>query len=98
MLVPCGDVTCTNTSRSGSGNGTGLSSTAFTTEKIAVFAPMPRASADTAAAVNPRLCQNIRRDCRRSLRKLSIIVRPQLCVRLCGEWQLRRKAYAEDQL
>ena len=40
------------TRRSGSGNGTGLSRTALTTEKMAVFAPMPSASAATAASVN----------------------------------------------
>jgi hypothetical protein len=42
------------TTRSGSGNGTGFRSTALTTEKMAVFAPMPRASAAIAAAVNAR--------------------------------------------
>ena len=39
------------TRRSGSGNGTGFSNTALTTEKIAVFAPMPSARAATAAIV-----------------------------------------------
>ena len=41
------------TRRSGSGNGNGLSSTAFTKLKIAVFAPMPSASVITAMAVKP---------------------------------------------
>src|SRR4030081_1257500 len=43
----------TTTSRSGSLNGNGRSSTALTTLKIAVFAPMPSASVMTATAVNP---------------------------------------------
>ena len=43
----------TMTTRSGSANGSGRSSTASTVEKIAVLAPIPRASAPTATAVNP---------------------------------------------
>jgi hypothetical protein len=43
---------CTSISRSASANGKGLSSTALTTAKIAVLAPMPRASVATAMAVN----------------------------------------------
>ena len=35
------------TMRSGSGNGSGLSSTVLTTEKMAVLAPMPSVSAAT---------------------------------------------------
>jgi hypothetical protein len=38
----------------------------FTTEKIAVFAPMPTASAATAAIVNAGLCHAARIECRRS--------------------------------
>ena len=56
----------------GSGNGTGLSSTAFTTVKIAVFVPMPRVSAATAAMVKPGLRRNIRSEWVRSLKKPSI--------------------------
>ena len=49
---PCGDVFINATMRSGSGAAIGLSRTALTTEKIAVFAPMPSVSAATAASVN----------------------------------------------
>ena len=55
------------TSRSASGNGSVFSSTALTTEKIAVLAPIPRASAATAASVNPGLRRNRRSECRVSL-------------------------------
>ena len=41
------------TSRSGAGNGSGRSRTALTTEKMAVLAPMPSASATMATAANP---------------------------------------------
>src|SRR5262245_19396588 len=58
---PCADVFMNSTSRFGSGYGTGFSSTAFTTEKIAVFTPIPSARAATAATVNAQLCRNIRR-------------------------------------
>ena len=64
------------TSRSGSGNGTGFSNTAFTIEKIAVFAPMPSASAAMAVAVNALLCLNIRMECFRSLKNVSIVRYP----------------------
>jgi len=43
----------TLTSWSGSGNGSGASSVAYTMLKMAVFGPMPRASARTAAAESP---------------------------------------------
>ena len=49
-----------NTSRSASGNGTGLSRTAFTTEKMAVLAPIPSASAATVAKVKAGLRRSIR--------------------------------------
>ena len=39
--------------RSASGNGSGFSSTVLTTEKMAVLAPIPSASAETAVAVKP---------------------------------------------
>src|SRR5258707_15846027 len=54
------------TRRSGSGNGKGRSKTAFTTVKIAVFAPMPRASERTATPVKTGDRANIRRAKRRS--------------------------------
>ena len=43
----------TRTRRSGSPNGKGCKSTAFTTLKIAVVPPMPRAIVNTAMAVKP---------------------------------------------
>src|SRR5215210_7311013 len=58
-----------NTSRSGSGNVTGFNRTVLTTEKIAVFDPIPSASAAIAAAVNPRLWPNMRNECLRSFKE-----------------------------
>ena len=49
------------TMRSASGNGSGRSRTALTTEKIAVLTAMPRVSAATAANAKAGLCTNIRR-------------------------------------
>src|SRR5687768_8586283 len=60
------------TIRSASGKGSGLKSTAFTTEKMAVLAPMPKASAATAVMVKLGLCRNMRSACLRSLRRVSI--------------------------
>ena len=60
------------TRRSGSGNGTGFSSTALTTEKIAVFAPMPSARAATAAIVKLGLCRNVRSEYFRSRKNVSM--------------------------
>src|SRR5580765_8978497 len=57
---PCGEVFMKNTRRSGSGNGTGLSSTASTTEKIAMLTPMPSANADTAASEKLGLRHSVR--------------------------------------
>ncbi len=57
--------------RSGSANPSGSSSTAFTTEKIAVLAPIPSASAATAARVKPGLRRSARSAWRRSLPKPS---------------------------
>ena len=48
--LPCGDEFMSETIRSGSGKARGLSSTVLMTEKIAVLAPIPSASADIAAA------------------------------------------------
>ena len=60
------------TTRSASGMTTGSSRTALTTEKIAVFAPIPSVRAAIAASVNAGLCANIRSDCFRSLMKASM--------------------------
>src|SRR5258708_37723651 len=60
------------TTRSGSGTATGFSSTAFTTEKIAVLAPMPSVSAATAARVNAGLCANMRSECFKSFTNASM--------------------------
>src|SRR5580658_1598842 len=49
--------------RSVSGKVSGLSRTVLTTEKIAVVAPMPSASAATAAIVNPGLRTRARNAC-----------------------------------
>ena len=68
---PRGDVLMKTTTRSGSGNDSGLSKTALTTEKMAVLTPMPSVSAATAASVNAGLCRNIRRECLRSLKNAS---------------------------
>src|SRR2546423_14590596 len=86
------------TTRSGSGTGTGFSSTALTTEKIAVFAPIPSVSAATAATVNAGLCTNIRRECLRSLRNASNMM---LVLQLsdCGQpGDRRRTAYRLSQI
>jgi hypothetical protein len=64
----CGEVFWKSTTRSGSGKATGRNSTAFTTEKIAVFAPIPSVSAASAASENAGFCTNIRSDCLRSLK------------------------------
>src|SRR6185436_12524460 len=55
------EVSQTWTTCPGSSNGSGRSSTASTTLNIAVFAPIPRASVSTAAAVNPGAFRSCRR-------------------------------------
>src|SRR5579871_5333250 len=57
--------------RSGCGYGSGFSSTVLMTEKMAVLAPMPRASTETAVTVNPGLCRSMRSECLRSATKTS---------------------------
>jgi len=47
-------------SRSGSENGSGCSSVAFTTLNIVVFAPMPSASVSAATAANPGFRSQVR--------------------------------------
>src|SRR6516164_8844082 len=69
---PRGDVLMKTTTWSESGMPTGLRRTAFTTEKIAVLAPIPSVIAATAASVNAGLCQNIRSECFKSLKKDSM--------------------------
>src|SRR4051812_15032016 len=91
---PFGDGLTKTTTRSGSATPTGFSSTAFTTEKIAVLAPMPSVSAATAASVNAGLCANMRSDCLRSRMKDSI-----LDLRRAGllfRWQLRQRGTGTD--
>src|SRR5215831_10310997 len=70
--MPWGDVFISITRRSGSGKGTGLRRTALTTEKMALFVPMPSASAATAASVKVGLFRNICNECFRSLRNVSM--------------------------
>ena len=48
------------TRRSDPGYGSGLSSTVLTALKIAVLAPMPRASVSTATPVKPGLFASVR--------------------------------------
>src|SRR6202034_361589 len=50
----------TRTSCSGCGKGKGRSRTAYTTLKVATFAPIPRARVSTATIVKPGLFANIR--------------------------------------
>ena len=50
-----------HTSRSGSRNGNGRSSTAFTTLNIAVHTPMPSARVSTATAAKPGFLDSVRR-------------------------------------
>jgi hypothetical protein len=46
--------------RSGSSSGSGCNKTALTTLKIALLAPMPRASVNTATNVKPGVFSSIR--------------------------------------
>src|SRR5881394_3695611 len=61
MLSMSFDFSETNTNRSGSWNGGGRRTTALITLKIAVLAPMPRASVSTATAVKPGFFSNWRK-------------------------------------
>src|SRR6266542_858000 len=56
----------TPTRRSGSGNGSGFSSTPYTTLKIAVLAPIPNARVRTATAAKPGCFRSMRAAQRRS--------------------------------
>ena len=68
MLMP-GDRSHNTVNRSGSGYGSGLSKSALTTLKTAVFAPIPIASDATTTKVRPALRLNVRRAYRMSCRK-----------------------------
>src|SRR5262245_2552662 len=68
MLMP-GDRSHNTVSRSGSGYGRGLSKSALTTLKTAVFAPIPIASDATITPVRPAVRLKVRRAYRRSCRK-----------------------------
>src|ERR1017187_7941823 len=70
--LPCEDDVSSTTMRSGSGKARGLSRTVLTTEKMAVLAPIPSASAEIAVAVKPGLWRSIRKACLRSIQKVSI--------------------------
>src|SRR5579862_1087882 len=61
--------------RSGSGYGSGFKSTVLTTEKMAVLAPMPSASAAIAVIVNPGVRRSIRSVCLRSPTNDSMSIR-----------------------
>ena len=59
MLMP-GDRSQSTARRSGSGYGSGFSSSALTTLKMAVFAPIPIASDATITKVSPALRLRVR--------------------------------------
>src|SRR5205809_5107779 len=67
MLSMSFDFSETNTSRTGSSNGGGRSTTALITLNIAVLAPIPSASVSTATAVKPGFLSNWRKAYRRLL-------------------------------
>src|SRR5437879_5764983 len=64
--------------RWGSGKGNGRSSTPYTTVKIAVLAPMPRASVKTATAVKPGFFASIRKAYRKSCQSVPMLRLPAL--------------------
>src|SRR5215204_1563731 len=64
------------TRRSASWNGSGLSSAASMTEKMAVFAPMPSASVNTATAANPGCLARVRTAYRTSFKRVLIVLTP----------------------
>src|SRR4029079_12998305 len=72
-LLRPGDRRHSTAQRSGSGYGSGLSNSALTTLKTAVFAPMPMASDATITEVRPAVRLNVRNAYRTSWRK-SVIV------------------------
>ena len=62
---------------SGFGKGSGRSSTAFTTLKMAVFAPMPRARVRPTTAVKPGLLPSMRAPYRKSWIRVSTKLTPR---------------------
>src|SRR5215469_8096882 len=64
--------------RSDPGYGSGRSKTAFTTLKMAVFAPMPSASVRTVTAVKPGFFPSMRAAYRRSCQMVSIFIARRL--------------------
>src|SRR6266481_805391 len=70
--LACGGVCQICTSRSGSSNGSGRSNTAFTTLKMAVFAPIPRARVSTTINVKPGFFASIRKLYRKSSQSVCI--------------------------
>jgi hypothetical protein len=62
LNAPSGEEVWNTTTRSASGSGTGFRRTALMIEKIAVLAPIPSASAATAAMLKPGLCRNMRKE------------------------------------
>src|SRR6185295_20307170 len=79
-------VTYSITRRSGSANGGGRSSAAYTTLNIVVVAPIPSASVRIATTATPRMRASVRTAYRRSLAKVSIrsdddVTRPGVNIR-----------------
>src|SRR5580704_1342062 len=73
--------------REASCTGSGLRNTALVSVKIAVFAPIPRASESTAAATNPGLAAKVRKAYFTSCARFSILIRypnvePKVCERI----------------
>src|SRR5215216_2757114 len=78
-VMPCrGLMPSKSTIRSGSGNCSGRNNTEFTTVNIAVVAPIPSASVETAITRNPGRLRKLRTPYWRSLISVSICVNPWL--------------------
>lgn len=73
LRPPCLNKFSKITILSGSVKANGFNRTVFTTEKIAVLVPMPSASAAITTMVNPGAWRNMRQECFRSFRKLSML-------------------------
>ena len=91
----------TATSRSGSPSGSGESSTVFTTLKIAVFAPMPRASVSTATSGEDRRpAQGPRRRSEGHERTSRTCSPPTAVLTVCARavrWSRRARTASADQ-
>ena len=70
-MRPAGVISRSETRRSGLGNGRRSSRTDFTTVKMVVVAPMPKASAARTTTVNPRDLRRVRAAYRKSCRARS---------------------------